>query len=376
MVGKSLPSSYTATSAAPPAGRFSKSLRKGTATIDLARPLRRGASFSHGKVVLPTRRKKGGQAGFQEDSAAGYGGPFPGFARPLAEEVQALHTALAAQYGERLQPARSPKPVLDVLVSCILSQNTTNTNSHAAMENIRAAFPMPGRKGVVDWERVWQAPATRLEKEIRVGGLARTKAACIRAVIQRARAEHGRASLEHLRKLGRTAVLAELAAMRGVGAKTASIVVMFALGMPDFAVDTHVFRYAKQLGWVPTAQEREKQHKSGAGSKWPQITRDSTYTHLNSIMPDSLKYSMHLILTDTRNGLPVDCPARRSLSFDANKGKIFVDGHELSTLRSAAQAQPQKPVARATAGRKRPYSTILEGIEPQTKKKKMKGPQK
>jgi endonuclease III len=42
-----------------------------------------------------------------------------------------------------------------------------------------------------------------------------------------------------------------LESFKGVGPKTASCVLLFCLSRDSFAVDTHVFRLSKQLGWVP-----------------------------------------------------------------------------------------------------------------------------
>lgn len=53
----------------------------------------------------------------------------------------------------------------------------------------------------------------------------------------------------------------ELTELPGVGRKTASVVVNNAFGVPALAVDTHVFRVAKRLGWAdgktPFAVEQE-----------------------------------------------------------------------------------------------------------------------
>jgi hypothetical protein len=45
---------------------------------------------------------------------------------------------------------------------------------------------------------------------------------------------------------------------------------------PSFAVDTHVYRHCKWLGWVP-----EK------------ASRDQTFSHCEVRVPDHLKYSLH-----------------------------------------------------------------------------------
>merc|ERR1711988_590309 len=98
------------------------------------------------------------------------------------------------------------------------------------------------------------------------------------------------------------------------------------------AVDTHIFRYAQQLGWLPTAKEltahNRKAAKSPSLARWPVVTRDTCYAHLDAIFPDHVKYSMHLIFTDTQGGLPVVCGAYSTLSFDGRV--VRVDGERLA----------------------------------------------
>ena len=61
--------------------------------------------------------------------------------------------------------------------------------------------------------------------------------------------------------------------------KTLSIVCMFGLGIPDFAVDTHVFRYAQQLGWAPSTPERAAHNARApsAAANWPQVRPGAGY---------------------------------------------------------------------------------------------------
>merc|ERR550537_1144151 len=135
--------------------------------------------------------------------------------------------------------------------------------------------------------------------------------------------------MEYLRTESKERVHSELERFPGIGKKTSAIINMFDVGHPDMAVDTHVFRYALQLGWVPTEKEREAHNNKATSKKemWPVVTRDSVYAHLDSRFPDRLKYSMHLILTDTEGGLPVVCGASKKLAFKG--GKVMVNGKPL-----------------------------------------------
>jgi len=91
-----------------------------------------------------------------------------------------------------------------------------------------------------------------LEEEIRSLGLFRHKARSILALC--------RVLCERFAgEVPRT--MEELMELPGVGRKTAGVVVNNAFGVPALAVDTHVFRVAKRLGWAdgktPFAVEQE-----------------------------------------------------------------------------------------------------------------------
>jgi len=277
------------------------------------RMLKRSNSMSHGIPLAEPTRKRPAAApvrSAKKPRVDPEASPFAGFPRPTPQEVSKLHTALAQHFGER-RPAGKPKrQILDTVVGTILSQNTTNTNSHRAFSQLVKKFS--------SWEKVRRAKHAEVEEAIRCGGLAPKKTQWIQAILQKLHEEHGKTSLEFLRKMSKQEVHDQLERFQGIGKKTSAIINLFDCGNPDMAVDTHVFRYALQLGWAPTDKERlaHNTKAAGSGKAWPVINRDTVYAHLDAIFPDSLKYSMHLILTDTEGGLPVVCGARSTLGFD------------------------------------------------------------
>ena len=93
--------------------------------------------------------------------------------------------------------------------------------------------------------------------------------------------ERGECSLEYLWDLSTEDVKKELGRFKGIGPKTMSCVLMFCLQRPEFPVDTHVWKIAKTLKWVP-----------------PSASREDTYLHLNSRVPDAAKYDLHVLLVD------------------------------------------------------------------------------
>ena len=154
-------------------------------------------------------------------------------------------------YGPRRRPGRQD-PVA-VLVETILSQNTSAVNSPAGFESLRRELPT--------WDAVADAPAGRIERCIRVSGLARTKAPRIRAILREIRRRRGRIELDYLDGLTDDEVFAELTAFKGVGPKTALCTMIFAMGRAVFPVDTHIFRIARRLGVLPESVPFARAHE-------------------------------------------------------------------------------------------------------------------
>jgi endonuclease-3 len=174
------------------------------------------------------------------------------------------------------------RSVLDGLIATILSQNTTNANSRRAFETLKERF--------ADWDQVRTTRAAAIEAAIRRGGLARTKSRRIKTILQTIHASRGETSLEHLWDLDDDGVRRELSALPGVGPKTISCVLLFALGRDDFPVDTHVHRVSRRLGWIG-----------------PEATREQAYETLNAAVPGDLSHSLHVLMV--RHGKETCRPA-------------------------------------------------------------------
>ena len=127
------------------------------------------------------------------------------------------------------------------LALTLLSQNTSDTNSGRAYQQLLARFP--------NWNAVIEAQVDEVEDAIRVGGLAKTKAPRMQALLTELRERIGDewdASL--LRTMPMPEAKAWLTSLPGVGPKTAACVMLFSLGRPALPVDTHVERVSKRLG--------------------------------------------------------------------------------------------------------------------------------
>lgn len=141
---------------------------------------------------------------------------------------------------------------MEELVSCILSQHGSDARTFPAFTRLRAAFP--------DWADLAAAPPEVVIELIRDAGLANNKAKMIQSCLREIAARTGGFSLEHLRAMEDEAAMAWLLSLPGVGPKTASIVLCFALGRHAIPVDTHVYRVSWRLGLIPEGLGEVKAH--------------------------------------------------------------------------------------------------------------------
>ncbi|NPV69296.1 MAG: endonuclease III [Firmicutes bacterium] len=162
---------------------------------------------------------------------------------------------------------------LDVLILTLLSQATNDRNSGRAFRRLKQRFPT--------WDRVLEASEAEIEEAIRVGGLARQKAARIKGILRAVLERTGSFSLEFLRDWDTDAVWEYLTSLEGVGPKTAACVALFSLGRPAFPVDTHILRVSKRLGLVDEKASAEKAQE-----------------HLQKTIPPEMSMDLHLGLIE------------------------------------------------------------------------------
>jgi endonuclease-3 len=138
-------------------------------------------------------------------------------------------------------------------VSTILSQNTSDINRDRAFTALKARYP--------DWETVMNAPEPEIRETIRSAGLANQKAPRIQNALCEIHEERGELSLDFLDDMTLDEAKQWLVNIKGVGPKTASIVLLFAFGRPAFPVDTHVHRVTRRLGLIEAKVTAEKAHQ-------------------------------------------------------------------------------------------------------------------
>lgn len=199
-----------------------------------------------------------------------------------SEQINRIRARLIEAYG--LPEWRHPLPAVDELVSTILSQNTNDTNRDAAFGALKAAFP--------DWTAVMNGRTQDVVAAIRTAGLANQKGPRIQVALRDiAQHTNGELNLDFLRDLPNEEARDWLTAVKGVGPKTAAIVLLFSLGIPAFPVDTHIYRVTGRMGLRPMGLSVEK-----------------THAYLEERIPEEAYYDLHLNLI--RLGREV-CGARR-----------------------------------------------------------------
>jgi endonuclease-3 len=197
------------------------------------------------------------------------------------EKALKVHNKLIEFFGEPLW--RNPLPPVDELVSTILSQNTNDVNRDRAFDSLRAKYPT--------WEQVRDANTEAVIESIRVAGLANQKGPRIQKVLREITEERGSLDLSFLESMPIEEARDWLTKFKGVGPKTAAIVLCFSLNRPAFPVDTHVYRITGRIGLRPE-----------------NISVEQAHPYLESVFPPETYYAAHLNII--RLGREV-CAARK-----------------------------------------------------------------
>lgn len=131
--------------------------------------------------------------------------------------------------------ARRDRDPFRILISTIISLRTKDDVTEAASERLFRLADTPRALARLDVRRIARA--------IFPAGFYRTKARTVRDVSRRLEVEFN----------GRVPdTIDELLTFKGVGRKTAALVVSLGYHKPAVCVDTHVHRISNRLGWVKT----------------------------------------------------------------------------------------------------------------------------
>lgn len=184
--------------------------------------------------------------------------------------IEELHNELVELHGE--PSAVHSDDGVRQLITTILSQNVADIQTSKATANLFATYDT--------YEEIESAPQDELANVISEVGLMNQKSERIQNALQKVREETGGDySIEFLREMNTEEAENWLTNIKGIGPKTASIVLNFHFDKPVFAVDTHVERLSKRYGFVDDSLSPERVHEE-----------------MNEIVPDEIKYSLHVLM--------------------------------------------------------------------------------
>lgn len=184
----------------------------------------------------------------------------------MKRKITSINNKLIERFGIPHRKKNLPAPV-DMLIATILSQNTNDKNSYKAFQNLKNKFPT--------WEELAKQPRNKIEQIIKVAGLGKQKSAAIKNFLSSILKEKGKVSLKYLTNKSNEDILFELTRFNGVGVKTASCVLLFALGRNICPVDTHVHRALNRIGIVKTS------------------TPDKTFFAIKDKIPENIAHQFH-----------------------------------------------------------------------------------
>jgi len=169
----------------------------------------------------------------------------------LKTKAKEINDILEKEFG--IPEREKNEDPLNTLIHTILSQNTNDANSGKAYDNLITNFPK--------WEDVLSADAEEIAKVIRIGGLAKQKSIRIKEVLNWVKNTYGKLNLDFICDMDTSKSIPLLTNLKGIGLKTANVMLCFACGKEVFPVDTHIFRISKRLALVPFNASPDKAHE-------------------------------------------------------------------------------------------------------------------
>ncbi len=159
----------------------------------------------------------------------------------LTKNIEEVMSILGKHYPSSekttLNRMRKSPDAFKILISCLLSLRTQDKNTEKASNRLFEVAQTP--------ESILNLSDEQLENLIFSSGHYKKKARTIKSV--------SREILERFRgKVPETKE--ELISMKGVGPKTANIVLAFAFGKDALPIDTHCHRIPNRIGWIKTTK--------------------------------------------------------------------------------------------------------------------------
>lgn len=149
--------------------------------------------------------------------------------------MQILKACYPSTEKTTLNRMRSNPEAFRILISCLLSLRTQDKNTEIASRRLFEVADTP--------KEIINLPLKQLEKLIFSSGYYKNKAKTIKHVSEIILKDY-KGKVPDTRE--------ELESIKGIGPKTANIVLAFAFGKNVLPIDTHCHRIPNRLGWVKT----------------------------------------------------------------------------------------------------------------------------
>ena len=174
---------------------------------------------------------------------------------------------LEKEFGEPVW--RGNGDPLSSLIKTVMSQSTNDRNRDTAYTRLVERYPT--------WKDVMEAPAEDIAATIRVAGLANQKSQRIKDILRWINDTFGSLNIDFICEENPDKVIETFTALKGIGIKTISVVLMFTCGVDIFPVDTHVHRICRRLALVPENASAIK-----------------TYHLMQPLVLENKSYSLHM----------------------------------------------------------------------------------
>ena len=156
----------------------------------------------------------------------------------MRASLNLLHDVLLKEYGDLgWWPAEDP---FEVAVGARLTQNTSWGNVELAIDALR-------RSGALSPSHIAQMDCHELESLVRPSGFFRQKARYVKGLAVYLEERYS-GDILALSSMSMEEVREELLNLRGIGPETADSIMLYALRMPSFVVDSYTLRLLRRLG--------------------------------------------------------------------------------------------------------------------------------
>jgi len=197
--------------------------------------------------------------------------------RKKTERIKHIYKILRKTFGI---PKKKKYDPVDEIILTVLSQNTSDRNRDKAWERLKARYKTP--------QELLDAPEEEIAELIRPAGLYRQKAKAIKRILNKIKGDFGVLEIPYRGE----ELYRYLTSIKGIGPKTAAVVMAFSYDQPFFPVDTHIFRVSRRMGLTNSR------------------TREKAQFELDLLIPNEMKKDLHLLLIELGRKI---CRARRPL---------------------------------------------------------------